>query len=985
MIKLAFLSLIGSLMALLLILLRQKAKGKISSTFFYWAWLLVLVRFALPAEGFVRLYEKQTEPEYSIRENYAPRQELLITEIEQPVENTAFENPAPVEAPKPEVKKSFDFQKLLRWEVLWLGVALLVILKQSIGYLIFSKKLRRTLVPVNDFELLQYISIKQRFKPEIAKSGAVTTPMLLGLKDPLLVLPKREYSFDDFNNILLHEFTHYRRGDVWLKWAAMCVFAFHWFNPLCSLFIKELDKVCELSCDEKLLKNMDGCQKQSYGETLLELAAVNSPKKSTLATCLAMEKHVLKERLEQIMKYRNKGKMGIISMVLSLAVLAGCAVAAGPDTTPEESKAPEITPPIVNDEQGVMVHTVDEFLAAIEPGASIVLAEGTFNLAEAENYGVDSEHYSWYEMADGYELQIFKADGLSITGAGIGKSSIVTDPRAVDVLCFVGGQDISLSNFTAGHTEAAGHCMGNVIAFDGVKNARIDSCDLFGCGYMGVHMTGCQNVLVKNSVIRDCSGMAVYAQSCYAVQVENCEIYNCADKGFLMGVHDTSNFVLSNSLIHDNICSDIFSGSNNSDMKLLGNKFYDNTVSGSVFFVGNDILVEGCSFKDTIFNWYADDTLIYVPDSASGSVPRALDSQGNILESEDLEKMKHRQIDYSFGDAVQPEPGAGIKEISVKTVDELLAAIAPNTRIVLEGDLFDLSSASDYGKGGNEWYFWRNCFDGSELVISGVENLSIVAQGKEKTTLAAIPRYANVLNFENCAGISLISFTAGHTEEPGYCAGGVLSFKASDNIYIEDCGMFGCGTMGIYAHQCRDIEVVKSDIYDCSIQGFYITGCSGVEFVDCRMWGLPETAVHIGDTKVKYNGELLQEGSYTLEDGALKKRVFEVSESEAVPYEPAPTPELGEFGIWFGEFRVETDCTIRVGDEPIRFFAGRNTVDVTDEAVTWTVSNSDAIELDYEDLGYFCGVNVISPVKGGVQLTATRGDESATITIYCLP
>ncbi|MBQ7896660.1 MAG: right-handed parallel beta-helix repeat-containing protein [Oscillospiraceae bacterium] len=980
MIKLLFLSLVGSLMGLLLMLLRRKSKGRISSGFFYWAWLMVLLRFALPAPGLVPIVRVESAPAYTIRENYAPRQEVFLPESEAPLKETAPELPAAAEVMKTETKKSFDFEKLLSWELIWLGGAAFVILKQSTAYLIFSRKLRKTLEPVNDFELWQYISVKQRPKPEIAKSRAVNTPMILGLKNPLLVLPKREYSFDDFNNIMLHEFTHYRRGDVVLKWLTMFIFAFHWFNPLCRLFVKELDTVCELSCDEKLLKNMDSRQKRSYGETLLELAGGNSLKSGTPATCLAMEKRVLKERLEQIMKYKNRGKAFAAVMLLCLVILGGCAAAVGPDTSPEVTKTPE-TPGIANDVHGTMVHNADELLAAIEPGASIILAEGTFNLTEAENYGIDSEHYNWYEMADGYELRIVKADGLSIIGAGIGKSSIVTEPRAVDVLSFVGGENISLAGFTAGHTEAAGHCMGDVISLDGVKNAHIDSCDLFGCGCMGVVTSGCQNVLVENSVIRDCSGMAVYSQNCYNVQVENCEIYNCADGGFLMGIHDTFGFVLSNSRIHDNLCADMFSGSSNKDMKLLGNKFYDNTVSGAVFFVGNDILVEGCSFKDTVVSWYADDTLIFVSDSASGSVPRALDAQGNILEAEDLVKMKHSQIDYSFGDVPESAPSSEIREVAVKTVDELLAAIAPNTRIILEGELFDMSTASDYGNGGNEWYFWRNCFDGSELVVSGVENLSIVGQGKDKTTLAATPRYADVINFENCAGIELVGFTAGHTEMAGYCSGGVLYFRASDELYIEDCGLFGCGTTGIYAEQCRDIEVVKSDIYDCSIQGFYFTKCSGVEFTDCSMWGLPETAVHIGDTEVRYNGQLLGQGSYALEDGSLKKRVFEVSESEALP-----APELGDFRIWFGQLPIVTDCTMRVGDEPIRFFAGRSTVgDITDEEVVWSASKPDVLELDPGHLGYFCGVEVINAVKGGVELTATRGDESATITIYCLP
>ena len=114
MIKLLFLSLAGSVMALLLMLLRRNSRGKISSSFFYWAWLLVLLRFALPAEGFVPLYEKQPEPEYTVKENYAPRAELVLPETELFTENEASEKPVLSEVPKADVKKSVDFKEFLR-------------------------------------------------------------------------------------------------------------------------------------------------------------------------------------------------------------------------------------------------------------------------------------------------------------------------------------------------------------------------------------------------------------------------------------------------------------------------------------------------------------------------------------------------------------------------------------------------------------------------------------------------------------------------------------------------------------------------------------------------------------------------------------------------------------------------------------------------------------------------------------------------------
>ena len=696
---LLMMTLAASLLGLGLIALRRALGRRISSSFFYWAWLIVLLRFALP----VGLIPTEKQPE----NNYVPKQEFEYKETFFQEEILPFEMPdfepqetlqTDVKPAYTEEKQSVDFKQLLSlerfWLAIWLAGAVFSVLWHSVGYLLFSYRLRSTLKPVNDFELQQYIGIKQRLKPELAKSPLVSTPMLMGLKNALLVLPDREYSWDTLHNILLHEFTHHKRGDVILKWTAMIIFSFHWFNPLTRLFVKELDRVCELSCDEKLLKMMDSRHKQRYGETLLELAEFRTKKNSNLSTCLAMEKAVLKERLQQIMKYRKKSRLAEFFSVLCLFVLAGCAAVMGPNTSPVESKAPisnHATTP-VEDAQAVVVNTVDELLAAIKPGANIVLSEGTFNLSEAANYGINPEngYYGWCEMGDGYELQILKADGLSISGAGMGKSSIVTDPRSVDVLSFVGGQNIKLAGFTAGHTEAAGPCQGDVISFEGTRNAEIDFCELFGCGYMGVVTRDSRNVLVKNSVIRDCSGIAVYSQSSSYIQVDNCDVYDCAEHSYLVGVHDTSDFVLSNNRIHDNRADMMLQGHNNKDLKLLGNSFYDNNSINTMFALSDDFIIDACNFKDRPTRWYSDDVL-----SGDDQYTRARDSEGNVLEAEDLEKMEHQHIDYSFSDEAYVEYRTEFLEVRVKTADEFLAAIAPNTRIILDGEIFNLSSAEN--------------------------------------------------------------------------------------------------------------------------------------------------------------------------------------------------------------------------------------------------------------------------------------------------
>lgn len=171
-------------------------------------------------------------------------------------------------------------------------------------------------------------------------------------------------------------------------------------------------------------------------------------------------------------------------------------------------------------------------------------------------------------------------------------------------------------------------------------------------------------------------------------------------------------------------------------------------------------------------------------------------------------------------------------QVHVSTVDELLAALAPDTEIILDEEFYDLSTATGYGETSTEYYYWEEVFDGVQLTIRDLSNLTIRAEGDDITahTVSARPRYAHVLNFENCAAITIEGFTAGHTFEPGSCAGGVLGFRGSQDILINRCGLYGCGVVGVWAEQAKDIQVANCDIYECSWGGIYMVGCRDVTF-----------------------------------------------------------------------------------------------------------------------------------------------------------
>lgn len=202
--------------------------------------------------------------------------------------------------------------------------------------------------------------------------------------------------------------------------------------------------------------------------------------------------------------------------------------------------------------------------------------------------------------------------------------------------------------------------------------------------------------------------------------------------------------------------------------------------------------------------------------------------------------------------------------VTVKTPDEFLAAIAPNTEIVVDAPLIDWSKASGYGKGTGEYYHWYEAFDGPELYITGVSNLTIRGSGDDCTAnvLSAVPRYANVLTFENCRNIMVQGLTAGHTEEPGYCLGGVLCFQNCQDILVENCGLFGCGTLGVMGISSKDMQIVNNEIYECSVGGVEFTNCDDVN-VDgntFRDLGGPEFRVY-GCGIITCNGETVHDFS----------------------------------------------------------------------------------------------------------------------------
>ena len=142
----------------------------------------------------------------------------------------------------------------------------------------------------------------------------------------------------------------------------------------------------------------------------------------------------------------------------------------------------------------------------------------------------------------------------------------------------------------------------------------------------------------------------------------------------------------------------------------------------------------------------------------------------------------------------------------VATGEGLLRALASNTRIIVqEGAELKLTEAlSDEGLckllkikeidtydanfkrfANKPTVGWQNYQDGPELVVAGMNNLTIEGEGKGASIIVT-PRYAFVIEFLGCRNVKLLNLTMGHTDE-GYCQGGVVGMQGCENMEIDHC------------------------------------------------------------------------------------------------------------------------------------------------------------------------------------------------------
>ncbi len=325
------LSLSGSILAIIIYAMKPFIKHKLSKTIQYYIWMVVLLRLVLPFSFETSImneifYGNQTPLVISTQNEVQPgdaaREGAISTSIgsnvHENVKNGVYNNDA---------DHSRYFQDLFNQYALylWLMGIIVTLAMNMIGYVRFLKHLQLTNKPVTAAEKKHFDSLlKGQKNVAMVRNPFVSTPMLIGIRRPCIIIPDIDFTEKQLENILLHEISHLKRFDIGIKWLTMIAASIHWFNPMMYFIKKEINHACELACDETVIKNLGPAEKQAYGETLISVVAEHKYPVGVLQATLSEEKKSLKERLVAIMYHNQKSKIiTIISGILFLFLLAG--------------------------------------------------------------------------------------------------------------------------------------------------------------------------------------------------------------------------------------------------------------------------------------------------------------------------------------------------------------------------------------------------------------------------------------------------------------------------------------------------------------------------------------------------------------------------------------------------------------------------------------------------------------------------------------
>ena len=313
-------SFLGTVIILLIVVLRAVLINRLPKKTFLILWWIALIRLLVPFSI------KSVTSIYSLFQS-------IYSDI-NPVRTAQTTTFLPINGNMPEIANGLSEAMVQRTEsisilsVIWLAGLLLCFGFFAVSYIKCYREFRFSLPVEND--ILEAWKEKHPLKRSLSirQTETIAAPLSYGVIRPVILMPKNTEwkNIYQLRYVLEHEYVHIRRLDMLTKLIMIAAVCIHWFNPLVWVMYILFNRDLELSCDETVVRRFGMDIKSVYATALISM----EEKKSGLTPlCNSFSKNAIEERIRAIMKIKKTSKFAvIISAVLVICVTGGFATSA---------------------------------------------------------------------------------------------------------------------------------------------------------------------------------------------------------------------------------------------------------------------------------------------------------------------------------------------------------------------------------------------------------------------------------------------------------------------------------------------------------------------------------------------------------------------------------------------------------------------------------------------------------------------------------
>ena len=348
-------SLMGSILIVLIILVRLTFKKRLSTHCQYLIWFMLIVRLIIPyaPESSISIFNVflhlniKTWPGHVIGVQ-TNSQATWSTDSQLPISTTVND----ADDYTHRIERSFFDSN----ENIVFGIWLIGALSLTIYTITLTARMRRILkngakvTDVGAIGLFEECKLALNIKstPVLIESSVIRSPMAAETLRPHIILPSgivTELSQEKLRFIILHELAHLQRKDIYVNWITTLLQIFHWFNPLIWYAFNQMREDRELACDANVLSVLKPDEYKSYGDAIIcLLERFSYPVYDHTVAGFASGKSHIKQRMAKIAAYK-KGTIAEIFWGISLFSLMGCLAltnAQGITGPVQEEKAPKL-------------------------------------------------------------------------------------------------------------------------------------------------------------------------------------------------------------------------------------------------------------------------------------------------------------------------------------------------------------------------------------------------------------------------------------------------------------------------------------------------------------------------------------------------------------------------------------------------------------------------------------------------------------------